>query len=206
MNFGSVRDRVMRLLFDLEDRAFDLVNRIDTSGVLTKRDLRTSSKWKEHATAYHAVWTRNIRTLINQSAAAGQHPSTFIDIGCGKGKACFYAARSGQFNNVVGIDFDSSLVQTANSNLKAFGRANIAFLHADAANFTLGDHQCLVFMFNPFDKFVLSQFLANNTDSFRRHRHVLAYANDRNRDTLIDLGYSELFRDARRKISLWQLS
>ena len=47
-----------------------------------------------HATVYHAVWCRNLRELFDDVNKSGIAFQNFIDIGSGKGKACFYAKKN----------------------------------------------------------------------------------------------------------------
>jgi SAM-dependent methyltransferase len=196
-------EAIKRVVFDLEDRLFDLSHGIDTRGVVGPASLQTTSKWKAHANAYHAVWTCNLRTLVRQCMALESHPKIFVDIGCGKGKACFYAAASGLFDDIYGIDFDLSLVNSAKQNRAHFSGKAIVFQHCDATAFDLPDSRCLVFMFNPFDAEVLKLFLERNMHSFRRNGHIVAYANDINHNVLEEFGFTPIFRDHSRKISLW---
>ena len=72
----------------------------------------------------------------------------FIDIGCGKGRACFYASR--KYPRLIGIDFSPSLIRAAQENLKAFrgAKGNISFMVRDARIFDLPESGSLVYLFN----------------------------------------------------------
>jgi len=55
-------------------------------------------------------------------------------------------------------------------------------------------------MFNPFDEFILDKFLINNINHFQEHKSVIAYANDIHRESLLDFGFTTLYRNKKRKI------
>ena len=49
-------------------------------------------------------------------------PRLFLDIGAGKGKACFYA--SPRFERVIGVEYSALLVDAAKANLRRAGHSN----------------------------------------------------------------------------------
>jgi SAM-dependent methyltransferase len=197
--------RLSRLYSSTEDKFFDLHHGIHTSGVIDRDALSTDSNYAEYSTAYQAVFCSTIRKLVRQCFVRGIRPLVFIDIGCGKGKACFYAATTGKFQKIIGVDFDRSFIAEANANRKRFAKYPIEFLHIDATDYSLdADRQVMVFLFNPFDETVLRIFLSKNLPSIQSQKHVVAYANDVHRSVLSDLGFHNFYRDPVRKISLWQ--
>jgi len=189
----------------MEDRLFDAMHGLRTGGVIPTPELHPDSQFAMHGNPYQAAWCSTIRALMNLVFRKRIHPTVFIDIGCGKGKVCFYAATTKKFKKIIGIEYELSLVQQAKYFQKRFAKYPIEFLHKDATEYALSDvEQCMVFMFNPFDATVMRLFLTNNLPSFRSQKHVLAYANDMQHEVLRELGFSELFRDPIRKMSLWQ--
>jgi len=205
----QLSEPIKRGLFDLEDYLFERRHRLDLSGIIKNSDLVSDDKEAiAHATAYHAVWCRNLRELFMEAARRDFTFKTFVDIGSGKGKACFYAAQNKflLFHEIIGIEFSLPLINISNINKRKFILNNISFIHSDATKYILPDHQCLVFMFNPFDDIVLEDFLRHNKDHFREHQSVIAYANDIHRKSMEDLGFSTLFRNEVRKISLYQMT
>lgn len=195
-------EKLKRFFFALEDRLFDWRNNIDTSGVGSPAALAQENPDAGiHATTYQAVWTRNLRVLFRAARRQGM-PRLFVDIGAGKGKACIYASR--HFARVVGVEYSSQLVDAARANQQRARRNNIQFVHGDATHYDLPDETSLVFLFNPFDEVVLGQFIARNHDRIKTHASLIAYANDMQRETLVQSGYECLFRDPVRNISLWR--
>jgi SAM-dependent methyltransferase len=192
--------------FDFEDYLFEKRHRLDLGGVVPVKDLMDDADLPiSHASTYHAVWSRNLRELFREARRTGHHFDNFVDIGSGKGKACFYAHTRQPFRNIVGVEFSSVLVGISRQNQQRFGADNIAFVNADATGFNLPAGNNIVFMFNPFDDVILERFIKHNLDHFRQHRSVIAYANDVQRMTLAKFGFEILYRNQERKISLHRL-
>jgi len=181
-HFHIVKEWIARQYYNFQDKAFESWHGIETVGVVENPNLVSKqAELIKHATAYQAVWSRNIRVLINETQKIA-HPDIFIDIGSGKGKACFYASK--YFCRVIGVEFSDALVEIAEKNKNNFRRENIEFIVGDAGQYDLPDFQSLIFLFNPFDDIVLERFLRRNLDTIRRHDCLIAYANDRQRKVL----------------------
>lgn len=201
----KITESTKRKIFDFEDYVFETKNGMDLSGIIPQEGLVSDNKSSiAHATAYHAVWCRNLRVLFREARKTGNRLENFIDIGSGKGKACFYAHTKRSFKNIYGVEFSKPLVEVAEENKLKIGAADIQFLEADASSYMLPDASNLVFMFNPFDEFVLEKFISNNINHFKTHGSIIAYANDLHRITLMKFGFETVFRDQTRHISLFQ--
>lgn len=197
-------ESIRRIWFDFEDGLFEWRHGLDLSAQVPHHQLvADDAECLSHATAYHAVWCRNLRVLLQQARLTGSGFENFVDIGAGKGKACFYASRRMQFSRVVGVEFSAPLVETAKRNAMRFGKAHITFEQADAACYRLPDSPCIVFMFNPFDEVIMRRFLTHNAAHFGRWGSVVAYANDMQRAVLEEQGFEATYRDPLRKISLY---
>lgn len=201
----SARAKAIVALHRAADAWFDRRHGLDCGGFIRNEDLQTDCAASlPHARAYEAVTCAAVGRLLDEANKTGIAFDKFIDIGSGKGKACFYAAAHGRFNQLIGVEFSAPLVAAADANKKRFGAHDISFLNMDATVFSLpaGDH--LVFLFNPFGEVVLRQFLENNIDRFRQSRTVIAYANDQHRHCLAKLGFVTLFRNQDAQASLYQ--
>lgn len=89
----------------------------------------------------------------------GDHASTtFVDLGCGKGRVCLQAARY-PFREVVGVELRAGLARVAARNAAADrgpGRvARVRIVHGDAATVDLPDGPLLLWLFNPFEEDVV---------------------------------------------------
>jgi 16S rRNA G966 N2-methylase RsmD len=189
----------------IEDTLFEKWYGLDCSGFIDPHALETSySSALAHSRAYQAVTCAAIRELLDEAKKTGIVFEHFIDLGSGKGKACFYAAARYRFRRFIGVEFSAPLVQAADRNIKKFGADNICFVNADAADFCLPAGDNLVYLFNPFGEAILVEFLKNNMDKFRRSRSIIAYANDQHRLCLAEAGFVTLFRNQDSQSSLHQ--
>jgi SAM-dependent methyltransferase len=202
---SAAAEPAKRWWFHLEDYCFEKWHQIELGGVVTHADLISChSDSLPHATAYHAVWCRNLRELVQEALKTGIQFHSFVDIGSGKGKACFYVSRYRTFSSILGVEFSEPLVATAARNQRAFRSERITFLQADASTFVLPDCPTLVFMFNPFSDVIMHRFLESNRSHFTLNDSAIAYANDKQRHTLAMHGFEAVFRNQTRNISLWR--
>ena len=203
MNFQEVLEKVKREVFDLEDRIFEKWHGLDLGGVVPHAELISDRiESVQHATAYYAVWCRNLRALLKEARKTGVSIDNFVDIGSGKGKACFFASTTMKFQKLIGVEFSGPIIDIAIANNNKFPRRDISFVQADAAEFLLPAGTNLVFMFNPFNNVILDRFLANNLAQLKTEKLLIAYANDVHKESLRTHGFDTIFRDPVRKISL----
>lgn len=207
LSVESISESFKRMIFELEDYFFEKIHSLDLNGIIKNEALNSNHKHSlPHATAYQAVWSRNLREIFLETRKTGYKFENFIDVGSGKGKACFYAQFKKEFNNVIGIEFSKTLIDIANRNKEKNFSKNTNFIHTDATEYILPDQPSLVFLFNPFDSIVLGKFVTNNIKHFRKHKSIIAYANDTERLCLNKIGFETIFRNQTRRISLFQIS
>ena len=128
-----------------------LLTGADTSGYIPGEQLQgakyTTSRAANRAnTAYYAIspstlWAALLR-LPSKAADA-----TFVDLGCGKGRALLVANACG-FNHIAGIELDPGLVGIARANTA--GHPGIGIHTGDAAAFPYPPGPLLVFLYHPF--------------------------------------------------------
>jgi SAM-dependent methyltransferase len=201
----SVALKLRYLLAWVEDTAFAKTRGLDFSGYISPDDLVTEFPLSQpHSCFYQAVSCRHVRELIREGTRTIGAFENFVDIGSGMGKACFYASTRPFFRQIVGIEFSKPLVLAAEKNKKIFGNDKIFFYHADASSFQLPAGRNFVFLFNPFDEYILAKFIEKNIDSFRKNHSLLAYANDHHRLCLARLGFSVIYRSQSSCCSLHQ--
>jgi SAM-dependent methyltransferase len=145
----------------LPTHPFDLRHGTDTSGLMLDNTPGLSST----SGAYTSVYLGISPSTLTQAIAELDLPLnrfTFIDIGCGKGRALMIAAGF-PFPRLVGVEFSPELCAIARANLArqpaAAGRATV--LNQDATTFELPDGPLLLFFYDSFREPVLTQFLAN---------------------------------------------
>jgi SAM-dependent methyltransferase len=175
------------------DYIFDYSRNIKTSNIVTNSDLSAIDPLSQtHATHYGPYPVFMLWML--KGTFKKYNSSHFIDIGCGKGRVCFYASK--MFQRVTGIDFSPILIDEAKQNLINFNtsfKRDINFELIDARRYLLPNEKCLIFMFNPFDDFILKDLLHNNKFHFRNHNSVIIYANPKWSDTLKSFGFVQIF-------------
>jgi SAM-dependent methyltransferase len=107
---------------------------------------------------------------------------TFIDIGCGKGRALLLATEYG-FRRIIGIELLPELERIAHENVRAFKRrgenTEIDLICGDATTFNFPAEPLVVFLFNPLPEPALRTFLQNLESSLRQNprRLWMIYAN-----------------------------
>ncbi len=201
----KLKDQVFRKKSSVEDWFFDFYRGIETVNIVPREQFVTQSENLHYANCYHGVWCSNLKTLIEEAASHGLSMKRFLDVGSGKGKACFYASEYDQFTEVEGIEFDPKLLEISKQNLKKFRghQEKITFTLGDAAEYKMKDTETFIFLFNPFDSFVLNKFLKNNLETIR-NKCVLAYSNHLHKEVLEVNGLKCIFENKERKTSLWK--
>ena len=188
---------------DWRDRLFQRWHGIDVEGILpvaaiASSDVAASSR----GTFYQPIPVRFLKRILKSAQKTGVPFRNFIDMGCGKGKACLFMAKSGVFRRVIGVDISSVLLTAARDNRAHMGAGTaIEFIEADAQTYRLPDGPSLIFLFNPFDAIALSRFIAQNLEHFRKTGSIIAYCFDVEREVLADHGFYVLWRDAKKRYS-----
>ena len=188
---------------DWRDRFFQRWHGIDVEGILpveaiASADLAASSR----GTFYQPIPIRFLKRILKSAKATGVPFQTFVDMGCGKGKACLFMGRTGYFRRVIGVDISVHLLGVAGDNRAQMAATTpIDFIQADAQTYSLPNGPVLVFLFNPFDAIALSRFIAHNLDHFRKFGSVIAYNFDIEREVLAEHGFDTLWRDAKKRFS-----
>jgi SAM-dependent methyltransferase len=198
---SSVRRRGLMTTLDLvaSEYAFDARFGTSTHGVLEAEQLGMPAAGVDHrGLVYHAINPRifsHSMAMIPGSAQRGLREGSFVDFGCGKGRALILAAQHG-FSKVVGVECSPLLHGQCIGNLRRArerGRFASQFeAHlGDAAGFPVPDDSTVWFWFNPFDEPVARRVAGNMIDSLlRRPRNAyLVYANPRLRLLMEALGF-----------------
>lgn len=149
------------------DLEFDARHGVETAGEVRSSDLRTNCDSKLFAAAYQpidATWFRDAVALLG----IRHEDYTFIDLGCGKGRALLLAAEF-PFRRMVGVEFDPVLAGIATANIArhpatAPRAADIEVLCEDAASYDFPPGPILLYMYNPFE----APVMAKVADSVRR--------------------------------------
>jgi SAM-dependent methyltransferase len=140
--------------------AFDVRRGTETSRVEPLWRLNIHSDNVREGARYQAVGEAELAGAI---AWLGEDPHafTFVDLGCGKGRALIIAAELG-FERVFGIEFAAQLISVAQQNLEKLALMNIVrVVHGNAADFRFPPDDLVVFLYNPFGASVMEKVVAN---------------------------------------------
>lgn len=185
----AARRRIATVAGGLADRHFDLLFGTETRAVVENADLRDVAS-ANLARGIRYEPTRAIPFRRLQRAARIPSEGAFVDLGCGKGRACMLAVLHG-FTNVVGVDYSPELCRVAERNFEVFrrrtGRNFRSTVRAmDATEYTFAPDDTVLYLYNPFDSLVLSAVLARLRASLDAHprRVWFIYQNLMWRDTV----------------------
>jgi SAM-dependent methyltransferase len=190
-----------------EPHPFDVAAGVDTSGVIHGSALAAGHPHDAYIVAYYGSAPSLFRAAMERwkqtPAVRPVSEYTFVDIGCGKGRALMMASEMG-FRECVGVELIEDLAMAGRANLEHFaatGRARspMRIVRADALELEYPQTPCLVFLFNPFTGRMLTRLLKKIATVFRdRPGEVeIVYLNSRYRDELIaEPGFEMLWEEA----------
>lgn len=168
-----------------EAREFDSALGMDTGGTTHLFNLTTNSPNVEHAGPFIATSPAQFEEAM---AMLDVDPAgmTFVDLGSGKGRALFMAAKF-PFARITGVEFAEELHATSEDNIRRFGDARIDNALGDAEQFVYPDGDLVVFMNNPFDRPLVERIVAKLEQTVRENPRVL-------RVVYINQAAADLFR------------
>jgi hypothetical protein len=140
---------------------FDLQYGTDTGGYTSSADLHGKTLSSLYTTAYVGIAPSALSSALS-SLKINFGEFTFVDVGCGKGRAILVAAQF-PFRHLFGVEIAPELCVTARANLtlrpELANRASI--INEDAVSVTYPEGPLFIFMFHPFLAPVLRRVLAN---------------------------------------------
>ncbi|MGA3131130.1 MAG: class I SAM-dependent methyltransferase [Terracidiphilus sp.] len=140
---------------------FDVLHGTETGGHISPADLSWRSFSAVFVNSYLGISPSTLRPALRSLPIQHQEFS-FIDIGCGKGRALFVAAEF-PFRQLVGVELSCELCEIARLNVTrdpAWTR-RIAIVNQDAAKFVYPEGPLVLFFYYPFYAAVLRRVLAN---------------------------------------------
>lgn len=161
--FGLIRNRygVRGAMMLLEDVLFDIRHRTDTILPVHNSDLFEPSEVAErqrYLPTPSVVIRESFRLLSRYTSLNNVN---LIDMGCGKGKVLFEAAKL-PFAKVKGVEYSRPLYEIAKRNVEKLGLQDRIELYCmDAMGWRPSEHDRVYFLFNPFNGKVLSKVLDN---------------------------------------------
>jgi len=187
----------------IEDADFDARFNVKTGGVIPQTELDVDDKTWINASAYVPTSPVDFDEGMLDSGLVYEDTS-FIDIGCGKGRALLMAAAF-PFRRIVGVEFSASLAETARDNIRRFTgpRAckDMSVETMDATKYVFPDGPLVVFMYHPFDEKVMTPFerhLAKLVREEPSRRILIVYLKPKHRDLFDRSDAFTLKREGRR--------
>jgi SAM-dependent methyltransferase len=136
------------------------------------------------ATASEAVLKIHFSRAV-RSLPIAPDQFTFIDLGCGKGAALFFASLAG-FRRIIGVEIVPELLDQARLNLRS--ATNVELVLEDAARYIPPSEPTVLFLYNPFGATTLHRVLKQRPPEF------VVYVNPVHRSALEEEGYSVVRR------------
>lgn len=149
---------------------------------LEEADQKTLKKLKfKHSKGLGTVWLLNLKRLHKIfTSKFDEKKYSFIDIGCGNGIPLIYAYKKFNFKSYEGFDFEKRYIKNTKINIARSIKKpyKINIFQKRAEHYFLDSSKSFfIFMFNPFDNFIMKKFLTNNINILRKNRSVIAYCN-----------------------------
>lgn len=118
----------------------------------------TSSPNFVHGVRYSASGESIIRWCI-ENCGMPYSETTFVDVGCGKGRVLIVATMY-PFRRIVGVEYSPQLAAICRQNLDKLNISQKCELNVrDAVDFVFPKENLLVFLYNPFDSTILKNVL-----------------------------------------------
>jgi SAM-dependent methyltransferase len=135
----------------------------DTSGYVGSDQLPKCTPGASHAMSYAGSQPSIVRAALRQLPSVEGY--TFLDLGCGKGRALLVASEF-PFKAIVGVELHPALATIAESNAEIIkqrepGRTCIRVSLGDATTFSLPDGNLILFMYHHFDAQVMAKIVDN---------------------------------------------
>jgi SAM-dependent methyltransferase len=180
---------------------FDQRYGTDTSGLIGGGSLATGHPHDIYITAYAAIAPSRFEAALDRwrttIGSMRVEDYTFIDLGCGKGRALLLASRL-PFREVIGVELNAQLADIAQRNIESWNslgnaRSDITVQIGDATEPAFRAGPTLLFLYNSFSEPLIRR-LAKNLHEARVPLVDLIYQNaDFAQAFTASLGYSELW-------------
>jgi SAM-dependent methyltransferase len=153
--------------------SFDRIYGLETLSIVELEELQINIEESSHAKIYQASnYFLLLHALDSLEKCGFQfNEKTIVDIGSGKGRVLILFAERG-VKQCIGIEISSILNKIAYKNTQVWKKKNptsdteFTFETIDASKYIFPDGVDLLYLFNPFDAFILSQVIDNIKKSY----------------------------------------
>jgi SAM-dependent methyltransferase len=141
---------------------FDRFHGTDTSGVATVTALPAYEIALTYAVDYAGSQPSVLRSALAKLPRFDNY--TFLDLGCGKGRALLVASEF-SFREIVGVELSPPLAQVAQRNAIILtnrfpARTSVRVAVGDASNYPLPPGNLVIFLYNPFHAELMANVVA----------------------------------------------
>jgi len=146
---------------------------IETSGINKLEHLRKKGIDTSHATLYMPAPYSLLEEIFSFLKPLGLNH--LLDVGCGKGRILCVGTHFG-FKNITGLDLSKAFCRAAEKNLyRCSENQNLTWklINNDAYYYDIPPQTDCIFIFNPFDEFLLEKVVENINASLIAHPRPL---------------------------------
>jgi SAM-dependent methyltransferase len=151
----------------LPTHPFDLLHGTDTGGNVSSADYAAVSLSALYATGYLGVPPSTLRPVLAELLIRFED-FTFVDIGCGKGRALLIASEL-PFRRLVGLEIAMELCEVARANvaLNPAWKERISIVNGDAIPYEFPEGPLVLFFYYPFHMSALRRLVTNLAGQLR---------------------------------------
>lgn len=151
---------------------FDRSEGTDTSGFVSADELPRDQAARAHAICYAGSQPSLLRRALAELPAVDA--STFVDLGCGKGRALLVASEF-PFRDILGVELSAPLARIAARNALLIAhrfpqRTAISVAVADASDFPLPAGDLVLFLYHPFGAELVARVVTRVEAALRTER------------------------------------
>lgn len=177
--------------------------KISTSKPLELTELTIPDGDITHGSRYEAVNYYILEALLTRLKGLIP-PSSFTDLGCGKGRALVVAAYFG-FTKIRGVDFAVEVCKTADYHLKhiqdRFPQMEYSIYCQNVPDYEIHPDEQVFFLFNPFNDEVIEELLEKVEVSQKLHPRTIyfLYASPKYIDVFFEYEYETIYHKRKLK-------
>jgi len=191
--------------FAAKQAAFDRKWGVQTAVRIRPEDLDVVGPNRAAAVPYQPIGEEPFRVMMGAltNLIGSRFPLyTFVDMGCGMGKALLLAAEH-PFRQIVGVEFARHLATICEQNVYQVRDPahrlcqSIKVVVTDATQFSFPDGPLIVFLYNPFGPQVLIPMLNNlrTAAATKPNETFVVYLNARHSQLLEEVGFRPVWVD-----------
>jgi SAM-dependent methyltransferase len=140
---------------------FDVAHGTDTSGYVAVAGITDDQSLQQKINAYAASQPTIVRKALSKLADPREY--TFVDLGCGKGRAAVVASEF-PFSRIIGVELSAQLAKIAQDNVAKVisrfpGRAPMTIVEGNALEHPLPQGKVVLFLCHSFGRELVAELL-----------------------------------------------